>query len=246
MAALVNNSVKAFSVTPGTTLETASFAIGGSNRILYVAVPSGDGTPVIPSSVKWGGSGGTSLTQISSTLDVSVYGKHTLWRLIAPTATTSTVYVTWPSSQGERLVIAVAVEDADQTTPNGTVATATGTDTAPTVNATTVSGDLVLDFAFQLDTGGQNIAFTDDVPDVIEHLFDAGMLYESAASSKETATGTSTTTSWTLNHTPTAWGIFAFAVNAAGGGGGGSGGPTIQNQLKRSYRPRPFAPGFAR
>src|SRR5690348_8551656 len=116
MAALIDNSIKEFKTDNLSTLETASFAVAGSNRVLYVFVATGAGSPTAPTAVKWGGSGGTSLTQIGTTLTVSAFGRFTVWRLIAPTAQTSTVHVTWSGNQDERLMIAVSVKDADQTT----------------------------------------------------------------------------------------------------------------------------------
>jgi hypothetical protein len=217
MAALVDNSVKASDNTGGgatTTLETASFAVAGSNRVLYVLAGSGAGTPVDPSAVKWGGSGGTSLTQIGTTLNVGANVKISLWRLIAPAATSSTIHVTWGSGQDERWIIGVSTKDTDQTTPNGTLASATGSGTGPTVAATTTSGNLVLDFMSWLDGGGSSFTVTDDVPDSLQEIEGATLQYEGAGASRETAAGASTTTSWTISGgAGNDWGIFAFQVN---------------------------------
>jgi hypothetical protein len=205
-----------------TILETGAFTAGGSNRVLYVLAGSGAGTPVDPSAVKWGGSGGASLTKLGATLDMGSNAKASLWRLIAPATGSNTVHVTWGSAQDERWVIAVQVQDADQTTPNNTVATATGTNASPTVTATSVSGDLVLDFVSFLDIGGQSFQLTDDVPDSLQELEGAGGIsaFEGAGASRETAAGTSTTCSWTVGGTLAGggWSIFALAVNAAAAG----------------------------
>jgi hypothetical protein len=202
-----------------TTLATDAFTVGGSNRVLYVLAGSGAGTPVDPSAVKWGGSGGTSLTQLGSTLNMGSNAKASLWRLIAPATGSNTVHVTWGSAQDERWIIAVQVQDTDQTTPNNTVATATGTNASPTVNATSVSGNLVLDFVSFLDIGGAGYGLTDDVPDVLQSLTGAGGIsaFEGAGASRETAAGTSTTCSWTVGGTLAGggWSLFALAVNDA-------------------------------
>ncbi|WP_395707568.1 hypothetical protein [Casimicrobium huifangae] len=217
MPAVYDNSVEAFNNVASTTLESASFAVGGSNRVLYVFVATGAGTPVDPSAVKWGGSGGVSLSQIGTTIDHHANGKFSLWRLIAPAAQTATVHVTWPSAQDERYFIAYSAKDADQTTPNNTVAQASGSSNTPSVAATSVSGDLVICGATFLDTGGtsETLSTTDTSRQEIEG---ADLVYEGMGVSEKTATGTSTTMSWTISDADP-WGIFALAINGAAAGG---------------------------
>lgn len=224
----VNNSASVASATPGTTLETASFAVGGSNRVLYVLAGSGASSPSDVSAVKWGGSGGTSLTQLGTTATVATNMKVSLWRLIAPTAQTSTVHATWSGTDDERWLVCVAVQDADQTTPNGTVATATGgSDLIPTVNATSVSGDLVLDFMSWLDLSGSSKTCSVGAGQTSLQNIGAAAIspYEGAGASWETAAGTSTTMSWSVSATGIGlvnWYTFALAVNGVAGGGGQS------------------------
>lgn len=226
MAASVESSVSTTSLTSGTTFSSSSYTIAGANRVLYVLVGSGAGTPVAPSSVKWGGSGGTSMTQIGTTIDISIYGKISVWRLIAPTATTSTIYVTWGSSQDEKWLIGVNVQDADQTTPNNTVAQATGTSTTPSVNATSTSGQLVLDFMSWMDLGNNSRTVTVGASQTsIKEVEGATLGYEGAGSSYETATGASTTMSWTISGAVDNTGIYAFSINDA------SGSPTTSRPL---------------
>jgi hypothetical protein len=222
MAAVVNNSAKKSSAVSATSLTTDAFAVGGANRVLYVMVGSGANTPVAANGVKWGGSGGTALTQIGTSKEFAEYGYQTLWRLIAPTAQTSSVYATWPSAQDERWIIAVAVEDANQTTPNNTVAEiGVVSDTAPTVNATSVSGDLVLDFASILHTGESSPYITEGASQTALQKFGAGVIAttEDAGASWETAIGISTTMSWSKSGGITGSCIHALAVNAAASGG---------------------------
>jgi len=203
----------------GTSLESASFTVSGENRVLYVMAGSGASSPVTANSVEWGGSGGTSLTQISTTLNMQAdYGRMTLWRLIAPTAQTSTVYVTWGSSQDERWIIAFAIENCDQSTPNNTIATATGTNAAPTVNAISSANDLVLDFMSWLELDGDSYTCTIGANQVQSANLGGGAFNpnEGAGASHETATGASTTMSWTISGTgyQQGWGIYAFSLNA--------------------------------
>lgn len=223
MAALIDSSVKAFSVANGTDLSTGSLTVAGSNRVLYVFVGSGAGSAIEPIAVKWGGSGGTSLTKIA-TRTLSGNAVHTLWRLIAPAATSSTVYVDWGTNQDEQFIIAVSVKDADQATPNGTVATANGSGTGPTVGAASVAGDLVLDGVYFLDLNGSARTLAEGAGQTeLQELRDASHPYEGMAASHETAAGTTTTMSWTISGSVDFWSAFAFAVNAATGGGGGGG-----------------------
>lgn len=224
MAAVVNNSAKVGAADNVATLETGAFAVGGVNRVLYALVGSGAGTPTDPTAVKWEGSGGTSMTQIGTTINCGANVKMSLWRLIAPNAASSTVHATWAGNQDERWIIPVAVEDADQATPNGTVAQGTGTNLSATVNADSVAGDLVLDFLSYLDSAGGGRTCTKDASQTeIQNLGGVQITaFEGAGSSSETAAGASTTMSWAISGGGSidGWGTFAFAVNGATGGGG--------------------------
>lgn len=215
MAALIDNSTKAAASGAASSLESGSFTVAGDNRVLYVAVCSGAGTAVDPTGCKWGGSGGTAMTQIGTTITLSTFNKISLYRLIAPTAQTSTVYATWGSNQDERWMFVVSVKDTDQTTPNNTVAQANGASTGPTVAATSVSGDLVLDFL----AGGEQSTntVTNDASQTLLQEYEGSTAYCVGGCSHETATGTSTTMSWALG-TSCPWGIFALAINGAAAG----------------------------
>lgn len=224
-AATYDNSTKASSAVADIFLETPSFAVGGTNRYLLVFVGSGAGTPVAPSSVKWGGSGGTTMTQKGSTLNVGANGKWSCYELIAPTAQTSTVYVTWGSAQDERWILAISFTGVDQTTPTRTMATATGTGGVPnftmTVNATSVSGDLVVDGAAFLNGGADSATLaTNGSQTSRQEVEGAALVYEGAGESTLTASGSSTTMAWTVSGTSSAsqdWGTFAMAlINAEG------------------------------
>ncbi len=247
MAATVDNSVRVFSGANVTSLTSAAWTLAGSNRVLYSQAASGASSPLAPNAVKHGGSGGASLTQLGTTANVGSSGKHSLWRLIAPASGSQTSYVSWASAQDETLLISVSVKDADQTTPNGTVAAATGHATNITVNATTVSGDLVLDFAFFLDGNGNNIVMAAGGSQAsLKEIDGTDLGYEGMGSSSLSASGTSTTMSWTLTGADlgnTDWSTFAADINPAGAGptsslkrncelnGLGASGPFFNNPL---------------
>lgn len=214
MAALVDNSGKASSNSGDqTVLESGSYTIAGDNRVLYVAVCSGANTPTNPTGVKWGGSGGTALTQLGSTIDVGSNWKISLWRLIAPTATSSTVYATWGASNDERWMFFISVKDADQTTPNGTVATNTGTDQTPDCNVSGTSGDLLIDFAM---VGDQTSSWSTAHTKLQELTGSTNWI--NGACGNATATGASTALSWTLGYAGSSWSIFGLAINEAAAG----------------------------
>ncbi len=217
MAAIDNHS-SIFDLGSVTNLSTPAFAVGGSNRVLYVFAASGAGGPVPPVAVRWGGSGGAALTQISTSLIVTAFGFLTTWRLINPTAQTSTVYVDWGTIQDETFVQAVSVTGANQATPNGVVAEATGTGTnvtAPlTVNIASVSGNLTLSCAYILDGSGSTPLIT---PDGSQTALDSiTQINEAMSDSYETAAGATTVASYTWGGpTATTWGIQGFAINDA-------------------------------
>ena len=125
-------SATGFSSSAGTTISTGNMTCSGNNRALYVWVGAGASTPRHPAvgQVKWGGSGGTALTKLDSVSTTS-FGRFSLWRLKAPTAQTSTVSVTFPTSQDERLVIGVCLQDVNQTTSEGATHRATGSSPNP-------------------------------------------------------------------------------------------------------------------
>lgn len=235
MAAAFESSAKNSSLVPSTTISSASFTLAGTNKVLYVLAGASSGSPITPSAVKWGGSGGVSLTQVGSSLSLGAFTNISIWRLINPTSQTSTVHVTWGAAQDETWVIAANFQGVDQTTPNGTVATSTGAVSAAiTVNATSTAGQLVVDFQSWLDLGNNGRTATVGAGQTsIEEIEGPTLGYEGAGASYETAAGTSTTMSWALSGTVDNWGTFAFALNDAGGGGGGSASLIAKRQLSQ-------------
>lgn len=219
-AAAYDSSGEGFSNSADTTLSTGSFTVSGSNRYLLACTGTGAGTPVAPSAVKWGGSGGTSMTQKGSTLDVGSFGKWSCWDLVAPTAQTSTVHVTWGSAQDERWVCAMSFTGVDQSTPTRTVASATGTGGVPTftptVNATSVSGDLVVDAMAFLNSNSDSATVAPNGSQTSrQEVEGADLVYEGMGCSTLTASGVSTTMAWTVSGTTGGtqnWGTFAMAL----------------------------------
>lgn len=226
MAATVETSVEAFDVASATTLESASISLAGADRRLLVGVLSADaGTPVDPSAVRWKGSGGTSLTKDTSVGgSVSANGSLSFWQLVAPATGSGTIHVTWGSNQLVRALIAVAVQDANQS--SYTAHNATGTNTTPSDSVTSTAGDLVIDFAafIRLAGGSATISPTAGQTSLQEiegaDLDAGGGGVGGLVSSSKSASGASTTMSWTISMAPDNWRTILVAIPAVGGGGG--------------------------
>jgi hypothetical protein len=199
----------------------------GSNTGILVHVFSGElgGSPAAPASVKWKGSGGTSLTKIYDSGTYNTYANHSVWWLAAPDAGSGTVYCSWGSSMDAQGVIGEIVQDAKQADP--TVHSSSGTNDSPSDTATTVSGDLVIDSASWIrPSGGSATASANGGQTSIQEIeggtFDfGGGGVAGLVSSYKVATGTSTALGWTISATPDGWRIATAVINEVSGGGGG-------------------------
>ena len=205
-----------------TTYDSASITTTAGDT-LYVYVVSSDSSPVAPSGVVWNpGGSNQSLTNIKAH---QVYGGNygaSLWRLVAPSAGTAVVRATWPSAQGERLLLVVAASDVDTTTPNGTIGQgldATGTTFSVSGTATTTAGQTVLAFASLASVGSQ-FAFGSPSGTERVEVSTSGTPYDTAAMQDTVASGASTTMTWSI--TPTSgghppWLIWVVPLNDAAG-----------------------------
>ena len=132
---------------------SASFAVGAnSNSILVVSVGvflSAGLTDPCVTGVKWGGSGGTALTKLLSQTCNPTGTKEleaSLWFLVAPTAQTSTLYLTFADSINEVQVSATVWDGAAQTTPfSGAVGGYNGWTTNHTITVSSATNSLVID-----------------------------------------------------------------------------------------------------
>lgn len=137
-----------------------------------------------------------------------------LWRLIAPSSGTHAVVVSLSNNNGA-VAAAISFSGADQTTPNGTVASNSGESSLPTVDVSSASGDIVIDCV--VGSGATNFAPPGSGQ---SELFLTGNPNGNAvgAMSQETATGATTTMNWT-GSSPTDWASLGTAVKAAAGSG---------------------------
>lgn len=211
------------------THDSPALTISGSNKVVWALVGNSDGTPATPTGVVLDPTGvNQAFTIQGSGLTYGTFGNASLWRLIAPSdVTAKIVRATWAANKGERIVCVWVENDIDQTTPNGTVASAnsTGANQTP-VSAgavTTAAGQRVLQFAHSICTSVFSTGTPFNTPTGTERqdTVTTGTAYDAIAAQEETASGSSTTPSWaSVSDNEEGWATFAFAVNVASGGGG--------------------------
>jgi len=212
-APVYDNSVKVSSASNVASLTSASWTIAGSNRYLVASANSAAGTTVDPTSVKWGGSGGTDLSKRGASLTYnSAIRRMSCWTLLAPTAQSSTLYCLWPSNQDNTCLMGVSAADVDQSTPTGTIASATGATSTPTVNATTVADDFVVDMVGAWSDGNDPQLTVGAGQTSRQEEEGASFVDDAWGMSTEVATGTSTTMSWTTGGVGQEWGIYAVPL----------------------------------
>ena len=158
---------------------------------------SGAGTAQTISSATFGG---TTLTSVGN--ESGNDPRVAIYYLLAPAASTTANVVVTFSGLVNAVAGALTFAGVNQTTPLGTFAGATGTSTAPSVNATTVANDLVFDRSRRDATltagAGQTSRWN-----VLQG--------SQGSASTETATTTSTTMSWTAGASGT-WAIGAVPI----------------------------------
>lgn len=197
------------SKSASTTSLSWSHTCTGSDLILVVAVSINDPGDRSVSSVTYNS---VSLSLIG-TATASATVRVELWYLIAPTTGANTVEVAL--NKGSAIVAgATSWTGVDQSTPLGTMVTATGTGTAVTVTASTSAGEMVVDVLAADDgptaaaDGSQTERWDDAVTGVVR----------GAASSESSGDG-NVVMSWTLGSSKE-WEIAAVPIKAGGGGAG--------------------------
>jgi len=208
-----------FSASNVASLTSGSWSVSGSNRLLLAGIASGATTPVDPSAVRWGGSGGTAFTKQGSTVDIGLYGKLSLYTLVAPTEQTSTSYYLWPSANDETVGGTILLAGVNQSTPLGTVATATGhglSDMTPSVSVSSAVDDLVIAVCWHVDQTGTSRTITSDGGTTV---YDAVVsVNEFFIIQTKVATSTSTSMDFTISGAAENlidWGVIGIAVKPA-------------------------------
>lgn len=154
-APVITSSVNKAATSTATPGATASLVSGGVNRALYCAVLMSDGSPGGVTSVTWSGGGGETLTSIYDSGVVQSFLRLHIYRRIAPTAATGTLTPVLAAATSEIGIFGWAVEDVDQTTPNGTIAAVNGTGSGNAASGTIASatGETIIDIIGRFTNG---------------------------------------------------------------------------------------------
>lgn len=248
MATLRTSFSAAGTESGGATYDSASVAINGDDTV-FVLVGASDGSPVVPDSVTWDPTGAAqALTRISSTGNEAVggFGFATIWMGQGLNPTTAVFRAAWTPSQGEQIIGGLVCTGVSTGTPYGTIGTATATDsTAVATSCSSTSGQLILGFVHYVDTAPDGKVFNSPSGAETFEVGTTGSGFDRIAAQSATASGGSTNVTWTLSAASSAnsWRVFAIPVIDDV--------PMVielvTNDLKkRSWRPRPFAPGNVR
>ena len=200
----------------GTSGMTCSITPSGSDRALYACVthtPGGVDVDAVSAAFN------TSESMTVKFTDTTTHGsRHArVFRLLAPTATASSVAFTWTGGGHMRAIVG-AFSGVDQTTPDDTHATVNGSGggTSSTVNVSSATNNMVMDC---LVTASGLTAWTVGAgqTEINQMTGDPGPGYQSIAMSYEAGSTTTTMSwSWTGFAAYVGW---AWDINAATGGG---------------------------
>ena len=208
-----------------TTTNDPSFSFtvnGGSDRLLLVKLGENSSTDNI-AGVTYGGTSLTALTEYVP--GASRFVDHVFYLKNPPTGTANVVV---DITAGVKVTAAMEqYNDVNQTTTFGTVATNSNTgSTGPTVNVSSVSGDLVTD-SLVVVSNSPIPTVTSTSPQNKDYEINTGATTTDvvAAGSHKTAAGTTSTMAQTLSASR-AWSTVGFAIKPS----------QIGMQLKLAYR----------
>ena len=174
------------------------------------------GTLANPSSITYG------TDSLGSPIGAADASEQRIMRFILqnPATGTNALSVTFPSGGTffSRGAIVRTYTGVDSVSPTGTVATASGSGTAITVNVSAAVGDLVTDACFGFDISGTG-NFSPGTGQTEDGEVAASAT--GGAGTRETATGTTVTMNQTCNDTLEQWMQIACALKPASEGGGG-------------------------
>lgn len=215
MAAVFDNSASTSSAANVSSLTTASWTISGSNRYLFAGVASGAAVPQDPTACKWGGSGGTGLTQNGTPITDSSTHRLSIWELIAPSTGSQTLFASWGSNQDETALGGVSYTGVDQSTPSrarstNTLSGQSSPFTATVTVTTSQNGDLIVDAMWAADnTAATNPTIAVDASQTSRIEIEGATIgFEAYGMSEEAATGANTVMSWTVSGVTAGQGSF--------------------------------------
>lgn len=225
-APVITSSVNKAAVSTATPGATASLVSGGVNRALYCAVLMSDGSPGGVTSVTWSGGGGETLTSIYDSGVVQSFLRLHIYRRIAPTAATGALTPVLAAATSEIGIFGWAVEDVDQTTPNGTIAAVNGAGSGNAASGTIASatGETIIDVIGRFVNGAMTVdPASIGTGQTILSQNSANALFQFGSSTRAGATTPSTV--WGINGygTVSNWQYVMAALSlkpvSAGGGG---------------------------
>ena len=197
--------------TPATSL-TIAHTCAGANGLITVPVQIKNNGSQTVTGVTYNGVALTLKAAVNNGTNI----RSELWYLVAPATGANNIVIT--ASASTRFTGGgISFNGADQTTPLGTAATATGNDTAPSVAVSAASGDIVIDSMAYMGINGTGLP-TASVGSGQTERFNQSATggigtedkYVGGAGSTE-AGAASVTMDWTLSDT-TQWATIGVAV----------------------------------
>lgn len=212
-----SNSVQGTSVS---SLTTSAWAIAGSERLLVAGFGWSADPPPTYTAIKWGGSGGVSLTQIGSTLAAGSFFRMALAYLPDPVAASQTLYGQVSGVATELCLGGASYTGADPATPIGTAMTNTGSGTGTTFSSTvdvpSAVDELVIDMSYAGSTFGATSTVTVVPGGGQTMLWEQQSIGAFACGTQSTEPGAATVTmseAFTFNVSDDfAWGIIAVPI----------------------------------
>lgn len=193
---------------PGDTAVISNFVVSGNNRLLVVIsfVNSSNGGT---GTIKFGG------VQLTNQIALSPFNTNegiAIYTLLAPNVSTANITFATNAGSGNCRLVAILLNDVNQSTPIGTGASATATSTGPSVTATVIPGDYCVGSFLIV-----NAADTPSARGAGQSIVDGPNLATPTANTNETdkvdpALGVSQTFSWTVPNSAI-WGAVALAIH---------------------------------
>lgn len=196
-----------------TSVTISSFVVGNNaNRVLLVGHAAWDSTAgdSLIAGVTWNGSA-TGWASVLTRLITSGTDRASLWRLIAPTATTASVVVTATATTAEFGANVLSAYDVHQTTPLGTAVGGDGLATPATVTVGSVGvDDLLYDTTYYSSSAVSATVGADQTSRAVGTL--SGFSQILVSTQPGTAGGVM---SWTLGGSSVEWVQCAVAIKPA-------------------------------
>lgn len=199
------------------TSISVSHSASGSDRLALICASHWQQDPAASDPVTYGGSSaGVTLVRSETQDAVNNRRKAHLYRLIAPPTGAQTAQFNLASPTFDVALSVVSYTGVDQTDPLGTAAGVTGSSAAPSVNVSSASGELVVDYVRAFAGVTSLTANASQTSRVEQEGWSAN---GPAAGNSEKAGAASVTMSWTLSAS-SPWAHIAVPLKPAAGGGG--------------------------